>query len=107
DEARLIVEQSSKMVEAAGASTAQRLEEGASAARATLAELGGMMAEIEARTVQMPLAAQQQVEQVRETLARGMDELTAQARRMASEAQEIDAAFQERVRRNFDMLSEA
>jgi hypothetical protein len=107
EEARLIVEQSSKMVEAAGASTAQRLEAGAAAARATLAELGQMMAEIETRTAQLPLAAQDQAAQVRETLVRGMDELTAHARRMADEAQAIDEAFQERVRRNFDMMSEA
>lgn len=107
DEARLIVEQSSKMVEAAGASTAQRLEQGAAAARATLDELGQMMAEIEARTAQLPLAAQEQAEHVRETLARGMNELTAHAHRIAEETQAIDAAFQERVQHNFGMLSEA
>jgi hypothetical protein len=37
----------------------------------------------------------------------GMDELMAHARRTAEEAQAIDAAFQDRVRRNFEMLSEA
>jgi hypothetical protein len=36
-----------------------------------------------------------------------MDELMGQARRTAEEAQAIDAAFQDRVRRNFEMLSEA
>ncbi len=44
---------------------------------------------------------------VRTAVANGMDELMAQARRTAEEAQSIDAAFQERVRRNFEMLSEA
>lgn len=107
EEAKLLMEQSSKIVEAAGASTAQRLEEGASAARATLTELGQMMTEIEQRSAELPLAAQAEAEKVREALARGMDELTAHARRMAEETQAIDAAFQERVQHNFGLLSEA
>src|SRR5690606_7685494 len=37
----------------------------------------------------------------------GMDELRAQARRTAEEARAIDEAFQDRVKRNFEMLSEA
>ena len=37
----------------------------------------------------------------------GLDDLLASARRAADETQAIDQAFQERVRRNYEMLSEA
>jgi hypothetical protein len=107
EEARALIEQSSKMVEDAGANTAKKLADGATAARETLDELAAMLAELEARAAKLPAAAAGQAEQVRAAVADGMDELMAQARRTAEEAQAIDAAFQERVRRNFEMLSEA
>ncbi len=107
EEAKALVEQSSRMVEDAGAATARKLEEGAAAARATLEELSAMMVEIEQRVARMPAAAAGQADRVRATVADGMDELMAHARRTAEEAQAIDAAFQDRVRRNFEMLSEA
>jgi len=107
EEAKALVEQSSKMVEDAGAATARKLEEGAAAARATLEELSTMMAEIEQRAAKMPAAAAGQADRVRAAVTDGMDDLMAQARRTAEEAQAIDAAFQDRVRRNFEMLSEA
>jgi len=107
EEARALVDQSSKMVEEAGAATARKLEEGAKAARATLEELAAMMDELEQRAAKLPAAAAGQADRVRAAVADGMDELMAQARRTAEEAQAIDAAFQDRVRRNFEMLSEA
>jgi len=106
-EARALVEQSSQMVEQAGAATARKLEDGAAAARATLHELEAMLGELEARTRAMPAAARGQADQVRAAVTQGMDELMLAARRTAEEAQAIDAAFQDRVRRNFEMLSEA
>jgi len=107
EEARALIEQSSKMVEDAGAATARKLEDGAAAARAAMDELAGMLNELEARAQRLPAAAAGQAEQVRAVVADGMDELMAQARRTAEQAQAIDEAFQDRVRRNFEMLSEA
>ncbi|MGA0605008.1 polar localization protein TipN [Phenylobacterium sp. VNQ135] len=107
EEARALVEQSSRMVEEAGAATSRKLEEGAVAARATLDELSAMLGELEQRASRLPAAARGQAEQVKAAVAHGMDELMEQARRTAEEAQAIDAAFQDRVRRNFEMLSEA
>jgi hypothetical protein len=106
-EARALVEQSSAMVDQAGSATALKLEEGAASARATLVELQDMMTELEQRAARLPVTARGQVDLVRAAVANGMDELMSQARRTAEEAQSIDAAFQERVRRNFEMLSEA
>ena len=106
-EARALVEQSSEMVDQAGSATARKLEEGAAAARASLTELQAMMGEIEQRAQRLPVSARGQIDLVRTAVAKGMDELMAQARRTAEEAQAIDEAFQDRVRRNFEMLSEA
>ena len=97
-EARALVEQSSEMVDQAGAATATRLEEGAAAARASLAALQEMMAEVDQRAAKLPATAQGQIDLVRAAVADGMEALTAQARRTAEEAQAIDAGFQERAR---------
>lgn len=107
DEAKALVEQSARMVDDAGAAAARRLDEGAAAARATLDELTAMMATLEARARELPADARAQAELVRASVAEGMDALMAHARRTAEEAHAIDAAFQDRVRRNFEMLSEA
>src|SRR5207237_480405 len=80
---------------------------GATAARATLDELAAMLDEIEARSARLPAAARSQADQVRAAVEQGVEALMEQARRTAQEAQAIDAAFQDRVRRNFDMLSDA
>jgi hypothetical protein len=106
-EARALVEQSSEMVDQAGAATAKRLEDGAAAARASLAALQEMMADVDKRAASLPTSAQDQIDLVRTAVTEGMEALTAQARRTAEEAQAIDAGFQERARRNFEMLSEA
>ena len=107
EEARSLIARSAQMVEEAGDATARRLEEGASAARRTLDELAGMLMRIEERVASLPERARSQAEQVREAVSESMDGLMDQARRTATETQAIDAAFQDRVRRNFEMLSEA
>jgi hypothetical protein len=106
-EARALIEQSAAMVEQAGAATIRRLDEGAQAARTTLGELTALLADIEERTAKLPQAARGQAEEVRLAVAESIDELMDHARRTADETQAIDEAFQERVRRNYEMLSDA
>jgi hypothetical protein len=107
DEAKRLIEQSAQMIDQAGAATARKLEDGAAAARSALEELQRMLADVEARTAALPAAALGQAEQVRAAVAGSMDELMQQAQRAAAETQAIDEAFQARVRRNYEMLSEA
>jgi hypothetical protein len=107
NDARALIEQSVQLVEEAGHRSAERLGEGVAMARATLSQLESVMGEVDARIAQLPADAQVRTEAVRETIEKGMAELMASARRTAEETQTIDAAFQERVRRNYDMLSEA
>ncbi|MET3528645.1 polar localization protein TipN [Phenylobacterium koreense] len=106
-EARALIEQSALMVEQAGAATLRKLDEGARAARSTLDELTAMLGDIEARATQLPAAAREKAEEVRLAVAESIDELMDHARRTADETQAIDDAFQNRVRRNYEMLSEA
>ncbi len=106
-DARDLIEQSAQMVEQAGAATAQRLEQGAEVARGALADLERLLDEVDRRAAQLPEMAMGRVEEVRVSVEQSMEDLMASARRAADETQTIDAAFQERVRRNYDMLSEA
>jgi hypothetical protein len=106
-EARQIIEQSAQLVDEAGARTGERLTQGAGAARDTLAGLQAVLAEIDQRLAHAPAAAQAQTEAIRQNVEHGIEALMASARSAAQETQNIDAAFQERVRRNYDMLSEA
>lgn len=107
NDARELIEQSAQMVEQAGSRAAQRLEESVAAVSATLSGLEKMLADVESRTDELPAAAAGRVEAVKAAVERGVDELMDAARRTAEETQAIDTAFQERVRRNYDMLSEA
>lgn len=107
NDARDLIEQSAQMVEQAGAATAQKLEQGVVSAREALGELEQMLGQVDARASRLPEAARARVEEVRVSVEQSMDDLLAAARRAAEETQSIDATFQERVRRNYDMLSEA
>ena len=107
EEARTLIEQSAGLVEEAGAQTARKLEASAAAARATLHELQHLLADLDARAADLPAAARRQADDVRTAVGESLDDLMAQARRTADETQAIDAAFQERVSRNYEMLSEA
>ena len=107
DEARQLIEKSAELIDQAGAQTARKLEDGAAAARTALEELQRMLSDVEERAVALPAAARGQADQVRAAVTGSMDELIEQARRAAAETQAIDEAFQGRVRRNYEMLSEA
>jgi hypothetical protein len=107
EEARDIIEHSAQMVEQAGARTSQKLQDSVQTARSTLDELEVMLAEIGRRTADLPAAALQKAGEVRIAIEQGVEQLMNAVRRTAEETAAIDQAFQERVRRNYEMLSEA
>jgi len=107
EEARDIIEHSAQMVEQAGARTSQKLADSVQAARGTLDELESMLAEIGKRTADLPSEALQKAAEVRVSIEQGVEQLMNAVRRTAEETAAIDQAFQERVRRNYEMLSEA
>jgi hypothetical protein len=107
NEARALIEQSASLVEEAGARAGERLVNGLEAARRTVEQLEGLLAEVDARTARLPADAHARGQEVKAVVEQGVEELLTAARRAADETQAIDAAFQERVHRNYEMLSEA
>jgi len=107
DEARDLIDTSAQLVEQAGARTAERLEAGAASARTTLAELNALLSELEKTAQVLPQRVLVQTREVQAAVDRGMEELVQSARRTAEETQAIDLAFQDRVKRNYDMLTDA
>jgi len=105
--ARRMIEESSRLVEDAGARSAQKIEVSLSATRNAVAELEALLNDLGAHAGRLPSEAHANVEAVRTAVARGVDDLTHAARQAAEETQLIDAAFQERVRHNYEMLSES
>ncbi len=106
-DARSLIESSAQMVEQAAAGAAQKLEAGVNAAHAAVAELERLLHAVSQQVIDIPAEAQSKAAEVQAAVGRGVEELLASARRAADETQAIDAAFQDRVRRNYDMLSEA
>jgi hypothetical protein len=106
-QARGLIEQSARLVEDAGERAAQRLESQITDAREALAGLNTMMDEVSARAARLPQETNARADEVRAAVDQGLEALLASARRAAEETQAIDQAFQERVRRNYEMLSEA
>lgn len=106
-EARELIERTAALVEEAGQRSVQRIDNSVLDARDALAQLESGLASIEARTAQLPQEAQARAAEIKAALQTATDSLLATARQAADETQAIDAAFQERVKRNYEMLSEA
>ncbi len=106
-QARDLIERSAALVEEAGVKASERLAEGLKSAHATVDRLQKLLGDVDARAAKMPAEAEQRQAEVRAVVEKGVEELLGAARRAADETQAIDQAFQERVRRNYEMLSEA
>jgi len=107
DEAQGLISRSADLVDQAAGASAEKLERAAENARAVLTSLESAVAEVEARVAHLPEQASAQAEAMKLQLAESFDGLLSSARAAAEETQAIDQAFQERVRRNYEMLSEA
>jgi hypothetical protein len=107
DQAKGIIEQSAQLVEDAGKEASQRLEAQVAAAREAMDGLNAMMDEVSARAARLPEETSARTSEIKAAVEQGLGDLLASAHRAAEETQAIDQAFQERVRRNYEMLSEA
>jgi hypothetical protein len=106
-EARNLIERTAQLVDEAGERSTARLDASVGAARQSLEDLEKNLAAIEARAAQLPEEAKARAEEVRETLAQSTQDMLNTARQASEETQAIDSAFQDRVKRNYEMLSEA
>jgi hypothetical protein len=95
------------LVEDAGQRSAERIEAGLAATHEALGDLHRLLGEIDAKVAALPDDARARAETVRQAVEQGIGELTAAARKAAEETQAIDAAFQGRIKHNYEVLSEA
>lgn len=107
NQARVLIEKSSSLVEEAGLQSAFRLEQTIGKAYGALDTLQASLSEIEQRAQSLPNEAAARGAEVRQAIDHANQALVASARTAARELEEIDSAFQDRVRRNYEMLSEA
>ncbi|MBS0295788.1 MAG: tipN [Proteobacteria bacterium] len=107
EQARRLIEQSSALVDDAGERSAARLESNLAQIKGALGEVDLALSEIDGRAARLPDEARARVEEIRGAVEQGLEALAVAARKAAEETQAVDAAFQDRVKRNYDMLSEA
>ncbi|OYW37825.1 MAG: tipN [Brevundimonas sp. 12-68-7] len=107
DEARRIVTDTVELVEEAGQQAIQKLETTLGRMTEALAEVDAAIADLDERASRLPEEARARAEAVRTTVEEGLAALAAASRKAAEDTEALDAGFQERVRRNYDMLTEA
>jgi hypothetical protein len=107
NQARILIEKSASLVEEAGLQSAFRLEQTIGKAYGALDALQHSLSEIEQRAQSLPNEAAARGQEVRKAIDHANQALIASARSAAQELEQIDGAFQERVKRNYEMLSEA
>jgi hypothetical protein len=106
-QAQGLIEHAAQLVEDAGQKTAARLEAQVAAARDAMGQLNALIDDVTARAARLPEETGARAHEIKAAVEQGLDELLTSARRAAEETQAIDQAFQERVKRNYEMLSEA
>ena len=107
DTARKIVIETSGLVDEAGERALERLESTVERMTAALAQIDETIGDLDERASRLPEEAQKRVEAVRATVEEGLAALAAASQKAAADTEALDAGFQERVRRNYDMLTEA
>ncbi|MBF0664624.1 MAG: tipN [Brevundimonas sp.] len=105
--ARRIVAETGDLVDEAGQRALAQLEATVERMNAALARVETAMGELDERAARLPEEAQTRVDAVRATVEEGLAALSAASQKAAADTEALDAGFQERVRRNYDMLTEA
>ncbi|HUO21117.1 MAG TPA: polar localization protein TipN [Caulobacteraceae bacterium] len=107
DQAHALIQRSVELIDDAAVQSMARLDRGVEAAKAALDDLQRGLAQIEAREARLPADAAERGEQIKAALDEATRALLDSARAASAELQAIDTAFQDRVKRNYEMLSEA
>jgi hypothetical protein len=105
--ARRIVSESVDLVDEAGERAIQRLESTVERMNAALGRIEDTMGDLDERAALLPEQARERVEAIRVTVEEGLAALAAASRKAAEDTEALDVGFQERVRRNYEMLTEA
>jgi hypothetical protein len=105
--ARRIVNETAAMVDEAGQNAIEKLERTMDRMIKALGEVDASITDLDERTSRLPDEARARAEDVRATVEEGLAALAAASRKAAEDTEALDVGFQERVRRNYDMLTEA
>ncbi len=107
DGARKIVGETVDLVDEAGERAIEKLEATLSRMTQALAEVDTAIDTLDERAARLPEEARSRADAVRAVVEDGLAALAAASRKAAEDTEALDAGFQERVRRNYDMLTEA
>lgn len=107
DGARKIVNQTADMVDLTGEKVVERLEGTLERMTAALAQVESAVAEMDARADRLPQEAAARVDAVRASIEQGLAALSAASKKAADDTEVLEAGFEDRVRRNYEMLTEA
>ncbi|MGH7028437.1 tipN [Brevundimonas sp.] len=107
DGARKIVNQTADMVDLTGEKVVERLEGTLERMTAALAQVESAVAEMDDRASRLPEEAAARVDAVRASVEHGLAALSAASKKAAEDTEALESGFQDRVRRNYDMLTEA
>lgn len=107
DSARRVVAETGNLVDQAGERAMEKLQLTVERMDAALARIDEAIGDLDDRAGRLPEEARKRVEEVRNTVEEGLAALSAASQKAAADTEALDAGFQERVRRNYDMLTEA
>ncbi len=105
--ARKIVGETVDLVDEAGERAIEKLETTLARMTQALAEVDTAIGELDERAARLPEEARSRADAVRAVVEDGLAAVAAASRKAAEDTEALDAGFQERVRRNYDMLTEA
>lgn len=105
--ARRIVGETANLVDEAGQRAVERLEATMDRMISALGQVDAAINELDERAARLPEEARARTDEVRTTVEKGLAALADASRKAAEDTEALDANFQERVRRNYDMLTEA
>lgn len=107
EDARRLIGETADLVDEAGQRAAEKLEATLQRMTEALSRVDSAISELDERSARLPQEAQARADSVRATVEEGLLALSAASRKAAEDTEALDAGFQDRVRRNYDMLTEA
>ena len=105
-EADKLTTRASQVADEAAESVRRRLEAVLASARVETQNVERHIDTMTNRLAEMPVLARERAQEAADALRRGLEGLNAAAMVAAEESQEIDAAFQARIRQNYELLSD-
>jgi len=105
--AKKLIDESSDLIVQAGQASTIKLNESFAQAHNTMSEAQTMLDALSETANRLPQLAQERLYDIRKSVEDGIMAMNAAAQQAAQETEALDKAFQERVKRNYEMLQES